>query len=111
MVANSNVTLHGLFHTILIYMMTIGGVETDIPSIHVVITDGDFRSTVEETVAIAPKVSTYPHFAFANDNPHTPGHLHTFAYYQPRTWLDGYQTLAVRLSCCTLESKDEHTVP
>lgn len=110
MVADGDVALHRLCFAILIYVMSVGGVETDIPSIHVVIANGNIRSTVEVTIAIAPKVSTYPHFAFANDNPRSPGHLYTLAYYQQRTWLDGYQTLAVRLSCCTLESKDEYTV-
>lgn len=109
--ANGNVTLHRLLLTILVDVMSVGGVKTDIPSIHVVITDGNFRSTIEIAIAITTEVPAYLHFTLANDNPRTPGHLYKLAYYQPRTGFDGYQALAVRLSCCTLESKDKHTVP
>ena len=110
MVADGDVALHRLCFAILIYVMSVRGVEADVPSVHVTIADVDVGRTTKIAVTVTPEVGTNGHSPTINNESGTPRHIHNVTHNQSTTILYAYKTPAIRLSYGAVKSQDQHAM-
>ena len=110
MVADGDVAPHRLCFAILIYVMSVRGVKADVPSVHVVVADGDAGRTTKIAVTVTPEVGTNGHSPTIDNESGTPRHIHNVTHTEPSAVLYGYESPAVRLSYGAVKSQDQHAM-
>ena len=90
--------------------MSVRGVEADVPSVHVVITDGNAGCTTKIAVTVTPEVGTNGHSPTIDNESGAPRHIHNVTHTEPSAVLYRYETLAVRLSYGAVKSQNQHAM-